>query len=293
MTKSFVRCKTFHCTIGSGKADFFEQDIFLMPSCQPSLKRGHRKTAVLADMDPRKLKAYEGHMAKQNELNDNRAIRYCRLLVETNFQVGDIRVHPTYDDKTLPASFEDAQKVMGNYVRKLKRMAKKKGKELKYVYVTEFGSVHGRLHHHLLVNAGSGLTREELEEAWGRGYCSTDIIRDCKEAAGYLTKSKRQYKGKHIYSASRNLTKPTVTTSDTKFSKKKLRELTSSTNAEIKAYFENLHPGYNVEGIYRYIPEPEQIIQDIDEEQVKLWRDGFSYLRISLRIKPKQNKKKP
>lgn len=290
-SKSFVRCKSFHCSKGSGKANFFEQDIFLMPTCQPSQKRKQRKPATFAEMDPRKLKAYEKHKAKQNELNDNRAVRYCRLLVETNFTVGDIRVHPTYNDENLPATFEEAQKVIANYVRKLKRMAKKKGKELKYVYVTELGSVHGRLHHHLLVNASSGLTREELEEAWPYGYCSTDINRDSKEAAGYLTKSKRNYKGKHIYSASRNLTKPTTTTSDTKVSKKKLRELTAASNEAIKAYFEAQYPEYVAEAVYRYVPDPEQEEQDIDEEQAKLWRDGFSYLRVSMRLKPKPKKK--
>lgn len=286
--KLFVRMKSFRCNQGKEKAKYFEQDIFPYPTFKPSQKRKKRSAATFADMDARKLKAYETHKNAQQDLNDARAVRYCKLLVETNFGIGDIRIHPTYADEFLPESFEDAQRIMANYVRKLKRMAKKKGKELKYVYVTELGSVHGRLHHHLLVNASSGLSREELEEAWPYGYCSTDIIRDSEEAAGYLTKSKRNYKGKHIYSASRNLVKPTVTTADRKMSKAKLRELTEASNEQIKEYFEAQNPDYNVVGIYRYVP----VEEELEEEQCKLWRDGFSYLRVYMRLKEQPKKKR-
>lgn len=279
--KSFVRLKSFRCNNGKGKARYFEQDVFLMPSFQPTQKRKKNSPARFADMDAKKLKAYQDHQKAQQDLNDARAVRYCKLLVETNFTLGDIIVHPTYSDEYLPESFEAAQKVMYNYVRKLKRMAKKKGQELKYVFVTEHGSVHGRLHHHLIVNASSGLTREEIENAWPYGYCDTQLNKESGWIAKYISKESRTYKGKHIYSASRNLIKPTVTTADNQVSKKKLRELTESSNEEIKAYFEKRNADYEVVGVYRYIPREEEL----EEEQAKLWRDGFSYLRVYMRLR--------
>lgn len=284
-SKSVARCKTHWCQKKNHKCSYIEQDLFLMPIFKPSQKRSKRRADSFAEMDPRKLKAYEQHKAKQNDLNDNRSKRYCKLLAETNFDMGDILVHPTYSDACLPDSFEGAQKAMANYIRRLKRMAKKRGKELKYIYVTELGSVHGRLHHHAILNVDCGLTREEIEAAWGNGFCNTVINRDTKEALDYFTKAERTYKGKRLYTASRNLTKPTVTSSDTKVSRKQLQRLTLASTEEIKIYFEKLNPDYYVERVYRYVPPQDEDQTELDEEQAKLWRDGFSYLRVYMRRK--------
>lgn len=288
-SNSFVRCKTFRCPKKNQKSNYIEQDVFLMPVFKPSHKRNKKRNAAFSDMDPRKLKAYEQHKAKQNDLNDNRSKRYCKLLAETNFDMGDILVHPTYSDACLPDSFEGAQKAMANYIRRLKRLAKKKGKELKYIYVTELGRVHGRLHHHAILNADCGLTREEIEAAWGNGFCNTVINRDTKEALDYFTKAERIYKGKRLYTASRNLTKPTVTSSDTKVSRKQLQRLTLASTEEIKTYFEKLNPDYYVERVYRYVPPQDEDQTELDDDQAKLWRDGFSYLRVYMRRKKDRN----
>ena len=282
---SFVRCKTFYCSKAGRKGNYIEQDLFLMPTSTPSKKRKKITAATLADMDPVQRAKYEEHQKKQQDLNDNRAKRYCKLLAETNFVEGDYYFHPTYNDESLPEDFAGAEKLLANYIRRLKRIAKRKGNELKYIAVTELGSVNGRLHHHMIINASSGLTREEVENAWTYGFCNTKINHDTAAAVGYLLKADRSYKGKRIYKASRNLVKPSVSTADSKVSKGKLKDLTTASNVDIKAYFEKLNPGFYVEGLYRYVPEPEQEEQDIDEEQAKLWRDGFSYLRVCLRRK--------
>lgn len=278
---SFVRTKTFWCK-KNGRSNYIEQDVFLMPTFKPS-RRSRRRTVSLSDMDPRKLLAYENHKAKQNDLNDNRSKRYCRLLAESNFDIGDILIHPTYSDDNLPATFEEAQKVMGNFIRRLKRLAKKRGKELKYIYVTELGSLHGRLHHHAIINADCGLSREEIEVTWNKGFCNTVVNRNTNEALGYFTKAERIYKGKRLYTSSRNLVKPVVTVSDSKVSHKKLRELTEQTFEFMVPYFEKLNPGYAVEKIYRYVPPQYDDQEELDEEQAKLWRDGYSYLRVYMR----------
>lgn len=286
---SFVRCKTFYCDSSNKKSNYIETDIFLMPATAPSLKRAKRN-AGFADMDPKMLKKYMEHKARQQDLNDARARRKCRLLAETNFKLGDYRLDLTYNDAHLPADFKEAVKEMGNFLRRLKRMAKKLGKELKYIGVTELGSVNGRLHHHLLINSDCGLTREEIEEAWGNGFCHTDVNRDTEKAVKYLLKAGRVYKGARVYKASRNLVKPTKSVSDTKISKRRLKNLTSGSDSECRAYFAKEYPDYIVENIYRYVPEEHP--GELEEEQEKLWRDGFSYLRVCMRLKSAGKKAK-
>lgn len=284
---SFVRCKTFYCGPSNKKSAYMETDLFLMPANAPSLKRAKR-LASFKDMDPRQLKKYLAHKARQQDLNDARARRKCKLLAEANFKLGDYRLDLTYNDEHLPADFNGAVKEMTNYLRRLNRMAKKRGKELKYIGVTELGSINGRLHHHLLINADCGLSREEIEEAWGNGFCHTDINRCNETAIGYLLKAGRIYKGARIYKASRNLVKPTKSVSDTKVSKRKLRDLTSSSVDEIRAYFAKQYPEYVVEKVYHYVPEENP--DELEEEQEKLWRDGFSYLRVCMRLKSSKGK---
>lgn len=309
-SNSFVRCKTFYCDTGNKKSRYIETDLFLMPSTAPSLKRTKRTKATFFEMDarilklnpellkqvlkehpelqkldPKEIRRYLDHKARQQDLNDARARRKCKLLAETNFNLGDYRLDLTYNEESLPEDFKAAEKVLSNFLRKLRRMAKAKGKELKFIGVTELGSINGRLHHHLLVGADCGLTREEIEEAWGRGFCHTDINRDNEKAIGYLLKAGRVYKGARLYKASRNLIKPTKTVSDTKVSKRKLKELTSGGEEAVREYFASKYPEYVVEKIYRYVPE--EHLDELEEEQEKLWRDGFSYLRVCMRLKAK------
>ena len=55
-------------------------------------------------------------------------------------------------------------------MRRLKRLYKANGKELKYIYVTEVSSK-GRVHHHLLINRG--VDRDAIEKAWGNGWANS------------------------------------------------------------------------------------------------------------------------
>lgn len=277
--KSFIRVKTFYCGGSQNKkAEYIEQDLFPMFDTNPSKHRHKRKNINPAELDPREQDKY----VKQQNLNDNRTKRYCQLLAMTNFKVGDYFFSPTYSDEYLPKDYDEAKQKANNFLRRLKRMAKKKGCELKYIGVTEIGSVHGRFHHHFIVNKDCGLTREEIEDAWGYGHCNTKINQDTVECIGYLLKAGRAYKGQRMYMASRNLKKPTVTSSDSKVSKAKFLQLKLwPTDCEaMKKFFERMNPDYEVIHIYRHMPTE----TPADEET---YREQFAYFRIKMRLRRK------
>lgn len=277
--KSFIRIKTFYCGGSQNKkAEYIEQDLFPMFDTTPVKHRSKRKNVNPAELDPREQDKYY----KQQNLNDNRTKRYCSLLAMTNFKVGDYFFSPTYSDRYLPKDYEEAKQKANNFLRRLKRMAKKKGCELKYICVTEVGSIHGRYHHHFIVNKDCGLSREEIEAAWGYGHCNTKINQDTAECVGYILKAGRAYKGQRLYMASRNLKKPTTTSSDNKVTKAKFLQLKLwPTDCEaMKAYFEKLNPGYEVVEVYRYLPA--EVHDDAPS-----FREEFAYIRVKMRLKNK------
>ena len=277
--KSFIRVKNFYCGGGQNrKAEYMEQDLFPMFDTTPIKHKRKRKNVNPAELDPREQEKY----IKQQNLNDARTKRYCSLLAMTNFKTGDYFFSPTYSDEYLPKDYEEAKQKANNFLRRLKRASKKKGKELKYIGITEMGSQHGRFHHHFILNKDCGLTREEIEEAWSYGHCNTKINTNTVECIGYLLKAGRAYKGQRMYMASRNLKKPTTTTSDNKVSKAKFLQLKIwPTDCEaMKNYFEKLNPGYEVIDVYRHMSS-----EAADESST--FREQFAYFRIKLRLKTK------
>jgi len=277
--KSFIRTKTFYCGGSQNKkAEYIEQDLFPMFDTTPTKSRRKRKNINPAELDPREQEKY----IKQQNLNDNRTKRYCTLLAMTNFTEGDYFFSPTYSDEHLPKDYEEAKQKANNFLRKLKRMAKKKGGELKYIGVTEIGSIHGRYHHHFIINRDCGLTREEVESAWYYGHCNTKVNTNTAECIGYILKAGRVYKGQRMYMASRNLKKPTMTSSDNKVTKAKFLQLKLwPTDCEaMKKYFENLNPGYEVIEVYRHMPTDA-------EDDGGTFRERFAYFRVKMRLKKK------
>lgn len=73
-----------------------------------------------------------------------------RRLLHTNFTATDLFVTLTFGGANLPASVEDAQWLLQNCLRQLKRRYGKLGMEPKYIYVLEYGMTHSRLHIHLV-----------------------------------------------------------------------------------------------------------------------------------------------
>lgn len=141
----------------------------------------------------------------QKWLNDKKSDLTLELLINENFTTQDYALHPTYTDAYLPSSPEQAIKDMDNYIRRLKRLYKSQGEELKYIRVIEYGE--GRYHHHLIVSGG--IPPQRLVAAWGMGVCNPDLLqfseRGLKGLQKYMTKERMLV---HRWSGSRNLKRP-------------------------------------------------------------------------------------
>lgn len=148
----------------------------------------------------------------QQRINQRDAERKLARLLRLNFGEGDLEIDLTY---ARPESAEGAAKDLKKYLGVLRKTWRKAGQELRYVYTAEQGKKSGRLHFHLVLNAGP-LGRDELEALWGHGYANARRLRMDENGvsglAGYLSKQGRKRKpedaGKRRWSCSKNLKRP-------------------------------------------------------------------------------------
>ena len=187
---------------------------------------------------------------KQKNLNDKNARRYFCQLLNTNFNNNDLHITLTYNDYYLPSSYEEANKIAYNYIRRLKNKYKKQGQELKYVLVTEYtteetdGEI--RIHHHVILN--KIFDSQVYKDAWANKNKSIGRARtyslDYNETgieglSKYLTKNKGQ---KKRWSCSQNLDKPYIRERKTNLSKTKISKLVFDVNN--KSIWEMDNKGY-------------------------------------------------
>ena len=164
---------------------------------------------ILGRSDRAKAEAARKAMSRerQNRYNRERARRRLALLMDANFGKNDLHVTLTY--RGTPPDYEQARKDVRNYLRAVKRMREKAGlPEMKYIYVLEEEGGDGekrRIHVHLMMTGG--VSREALEEKWGRGYANCDRLQPEEgtgllELARYFTKQGME-KHRRAWSASK------------------------------------------------------------------------------------------
>ena len=186
----------------------------------------------------------------QQRLNQRHAEGKLRRLLHTNFTAKDLFVTLTFNDANLPVSVEEAQRLLQNFLRRLKRKFAKLGTELKYVYILEKGQENGRLHVHMVVSGG--MDEEELVALWGMGEVRSDGLRFDEDGlaalARYFTKGDAENGGKPItwkrWVASRNLDKPEVRERDGRLPHRKMAGLCQ--NGGDTDYLETEYCGYEV-----------------------------------------------
>lgn len=215
---------------------------------------------------------------KQKDLNEKNAKRYLVLLGNGNFGDGDLHVSYTYDNNHLPDSIEEAEKIIGNYLRRVSYRRNKLGlSPLKYILVTEYkfskeGEMIVRIHHHIIMNGG--LSRDDVELMWTTdrinwnkanddgyratikpiGWVNADRLQTnengIEELCRYIVKDPQ---GKKRWSSSRNLVRPIeLPNADQKYTAKKIERIAKS-NTCGKEFFAKQFPGYdiaNIETIY-------------------------------------------
>lgn len=228
---------------------------------------------ILGRSDRAKAEAARKAMSRerQTRYNRERARRRLALLMDANFGKNDLHVTLTY--RGTPPDYEQARKDVRNYLRAVKRMREKAGlPEMKYIYVLEEEGADGekrRIHVHLMMTGG--ISREALEEKWGRGYANCDRLQPeegngLMELARYFTKLEQE-KHRRAWSASKNLRQPRTTVSRTRMSNARVRRLCQEIPGNAAEIMGKLYPAYKLGAVEPYVSD---------------WIPGV-YLRIRLR----------
>lgn len=146
--------------------------------------------------------------------NERQAIRKLKMLMINNFELGDWHVTLTYPQETRPDG-EGARKVLKRFFEKLRRYYRSKGKELRYIMVTEWESTN--LHHHVALNDVAGIGKL-FRELWPGGAFFSPLYENQNYdglAEYFVKETKRSFRNPHSpfrqrYTCSRNLKKPEV-----------------------------------------------------------------------------------
>lgn len=197
---------------------------------------------------------------KIKRLNDEYSRRYFEWLLQNNFGVGDY--HTTLTFAKLPTK-KEAKREFDNYIRRLRRLYKKKNVPLDYMYVVE-GKPEGskdepRLHYHIVLRgdnqnkAVNDAMRREIEEQWKLGRANCDRLQpDPSEGLSaisrYLPKKKASAeKYERVWNCSQGLKRPDEITDDNAVSRKRMRKLQDAArNDEVKRYLERIYIGWLV-----------------------------------------------
>ncbi len=189
----------------------------------------------------------------QRRLNVENSIKYVDRLAHKNFRPGDYGLDLTY--KIKPTDEREALKHIQNYIRRLKKIYKDAGAELKYIYVTEQGLRNGRYHHHMILNSTPLVTRDMVEDTWRRkdyaGYCDCDRLQfgptGIAGKIAYITGRKKEKQearrcGFRRWSSSKNLIKPEPRKSDSRYNNKTAEALFG--DCDNRQAWERLYPEY-------------------------------------------------
>ncbi|MCM1057913.1 MAG: hypothetical protein NC517_09935 [Firmicutes bacterium] len=151
--------------------------------------------------------------AAQVKVNLRKAEKDLRRLMNENFRDGDSLVRLDFSKMHYPAGSRQMQKAMSAFLKKLRELFRKQGRELKYIYVKEIGKRGGR-HVHIIM---SKVDTDTLMACWPFGGIHLDPLYSdgqyAKIAAYFIKYSAKteETEGKLIgkrWNPSRNLRRP-------------------------------------------------------------------------------------
>ena len=231
---------------------------------------------------PRSVRSKKAKPTKkaQEMLNQRNAAKKIIRLANTNFTEKDLRFDLTYSQENEPENPQEAQRLLQNFIKRLKRFRKRNGlPELKYIAVTETGKRKNRIHHHLILSGGVSIN--DLARIWGLGYTSAKPLQFDKKGisalAAYMTKAPLLYRR---WNASKNLQKPKVTQRDGRISGKLVKELHNLANdagaeyerrysgylfAEASPFYNDCNEGFYL-SVHMYKPRPQRLNPQIKKE---------------------------
>lgn len=247
MVRSFMREKKIYC------GDHYrEVDIYSYTDAQKKASSRGKRSKKVKESEP-----------KQKNLNDKNARRYFTQTANLNFgsDPDALHVSATYSARYLPATIEEAEKEVTNYLRRVQYRREKEGlPPLKYMLVTAYstgkdGKKPVRIHHHIIMNGG--LDRDTVEELWRKrkrkgqkkgdriGFCNADRLQSDENGisalCNYLVK---QAAGKKRWSSSHNLERPTSRTNDGRWNHRQIERIAKEQPG--REFWERKYPGWTL-----------------------------------------------
>lgn len=203
---------------------------------------------VLMEQGNRQQRRQKSREAIQ-KANAERARKKLERLLNANFGPGDLLLHLTMD---RPCTFEEMQRLVRNYIGRLKYRAKRMRAVCKYVYVIETTGQGDRERHHVHAVVNGFISRDQAEMLWRHGLARADRCqRQEKGLAGfarYITQRKETQRRlmRRSWGASKGLKQPTVTVSDRKFSRAAADRIARGMETDARRILETKYPGYRL-----------------------------------------------
>lgn len=202
----------------------------------------------------RKARTGNGTPDAQKKANRDRSILRAIQIVEANFGERDVALALTYNGEAPTPDRVD--KDLRNFTDRVKRRRKNLGlPELKYWAVIggdempAAGYSGKRPHIHVFMNGG--ISRDELELMWGKGFANVDRLQPGSEGLAAIAtyfakqiKDRKEKPGARRWRASKNLVKPVQRSRDAKMPNARVRRIAFDFKNEAKAVMEKLYPGY-------------------------------------------------
>ena len=146
-----------------------------------------------------------------SKYNNAKRTEKLQMLILENFDKG-FHITLDYPKDQRPETYEQAEDNLKKCLYKVSRRLKKKGRQFKYISITERGKRAAALHHHLIIEGYADII-DELIAVWGNHIKISQMYEDgaYQDLAEYFTKietKEEQTKGRSKYHRSRNLKEP-------------------------------------------------------------------------------------
>ena len=202
----------------------------------------------------RKARTGNGTPDAQKKANRDRSILRAIQIVEANFGERDVALALTYNGEAPTPDRVD--KDLRNFTDRVKRRRKNLGlPELKYWAVIggdempAAGYSGKRPHIHVFMNGG--ISRDELELMWGKGFANVDRLQPGSEGLAAIAtyfakqiKDRKEKPGARRWRASKNLVKPVPRSRPAKMPNARVKKIAFGFKNEAKEIMEKLYPGY-------------------------------------------------
>lgn len=195
----------------------------------------------------REIESYrkkEDEREAQRKGDQRRAAQKLDRLVSANFPEGtSYNMGVDYEVEPSP---EQAEKDIADLIKALRKVYRKAGVELKYIYISQIitptGRIRKRIHHHLVLSGG--VDEKLIREAWKHGRTHLDPLQPDKNGVVGLTKYLAGHvHGKKRWVCSRNLVHPQPTKPRKPIAKRTAAKIAESYEWA-REYFEKQYPAH-------------------------------------------------